>query len=89
MDERTVKLRITKVDFPEGIHGASMPGSKGDSYIIAVNANDPQERQEEAFLHEMRHIFNRDHDHKGRGVSAVEELRHRSGLQVQGNPARS
>ena len=83
MDVRRIICRICSADFPEDIHGASMPDGKRDDYIIAVNANDPQKLQEEAFLHEMRHIFNRDHEHKGPGVSVLEELRH-EGTQCTG-----
>ena len=76
MGERVITIRITDVDFPEGVHGASMKDGAGDSYIVAINANDAPNRREKAFLHELRHIYNHDHDRKRAGVSSLEKTRH-------------
>lgn len=59
--EQEITIRvIVEPDLPEAIHGVSYP--KGDGYMVILNGSDTAERQEEAFLHELRHIWRGDHE---------------------------
>ena len=71
---RTITLHIEAADLPEGVHGFSgMDAEKPGTFYIAINAAHPPERQEEAFIHEMLHIWRRDHE-KG-GKMTLQEFR--------------
>ena len=73
MIEKEITLRVITTAMPESIHGLS--AKDGDQFIILLNENDQQKRQEETFLHEMKHIYNGDHDRKGVDVNDLEAAR--------------
>lgn len=75
MRERTVKLQLITAPLPPGIHGASATGD-GQRFTVLINEDDDPERQEQAFLHEMPHIWRRDHDRPGADVNRLEQERH-------------
>lgn len=66
-------LQIIKRPLPNSIHGAA--AKEGDGYTVLINDQDDQDRQTLAFLHEMLHIWHKDHDREGADVSALEAER--------------
>lgn len=72
--ERSVKLRIITHKLPASIHGLSAPD--GDEFIVLINEAITPEEQREAFIHEMLHIWNKDHDREKADVQVIEAQCH-------------
>lgn len=73
--ERNIIIRAIIVpDMPETIHGASYPDKGG--YTIMLNGSDTEERREESFLHECRHIWRGDHARES-AADDIERQTHR------------
>lgn len=68
---RDISIRIISCDLPDEIHGASLPTNGG--VLIMVNHKDSEDRQAAAFLHEMLHVWRRDHAKTGANVHEIEE----------------
>lgn len=68
-----MKIDVFKKILPENVHGAA--GTDGVNYYILINKNDTAERQEEAFIHEMLHIWRGDLDREG-NADQLEAIRH-------------
>ena len=75
MQERNIKLRIITAPLPSEIHGASGTGD-GQQFTVLINEADDPERQAQAFLHEMLHIWHGDHSRPGAEVNETERERH-------------
>ena len=73
--ERIIKLRIITAPLPSEIHGASGTGD-GQRFTVLINEADDPERQAQAFLHEMLHIWNRDHGKTGADLPELEQATH-------------
>lgn len=53
------KVYVYHAPLPEGIHGMTSK-SISEAFIVAINSEDTPERQEQAFIHEMMHIWRDD-----------------------------
>lgn len=75
---RTIKLHVYAGALPDGISAMSAPtDSKEDteSYFIFLDDTEPQDEQTKAFLHEMLHVYRRDHVNGG-DISEIERTAH-------------
>ncbi len=74
--DRTVTIRIITKVMPEitGIHGACMKTGE-DMFLIWLNGHEDDPKTAESFIHEMLHIYHRDHD-RNVSVDYIEFLRH-------------
>ena len=70
-DERLLNLRVQVVDMPDSIHGACSLRPDG-SFLIFINNRDSNQKQKKAFLHEMLHIWRRDHEKQGISANEIE-----------------
>ena len=75
MNERIIKIRLVTVDLPENVHGSCQKAGDNE-YNIMINSLLSDEDQEVTFLHEMLHIYHRDHD-RGVNVDRLEAERHK------------
>lgn len=75
MRDETITLRIITAPLPQGVHGLS--AKDGATITVVINEADALDQQERAFLHEMRHVWNNDHDREGANVTELETIRHR------------
>ena len=66
MEKRNIVLQIITDTLPETVHGFSLPDQTAaegaESYIIMLNSADTAARREQALLHELRHIYRKDHE---------------------------
>lgn len=77
MQERTITLRLITTPLPPGAHGMSAKDKGGDdNYIVLLNEDDDPDAQQEAFIHELLHIWHKDHDRQGADVQQLEAERH-------------
>lgn len=74
--DRTIILRIVETDeLPDSIGGVSdLCGN--ESYIVLLNSNHDEEKQKHTFIHEMLHIWHKDHYQKDTDIRALEAMRH-------------
>ena len=56
-----LNLKVVKLRMPSSVKGASCR-TPDNGYMVVVNYGLSAEEQEEAFLHEMLHVWNGDHD---------------------------
>ena len=56
-----LNLRVVKLRMPSSVKGASCK-TPDNGYMVVINSGLSAEEQEEAFLHEMLHVWNGDHD---------------------------
>lgn len=61
-------------DLPQGVHGA-VSKDETETYYILLNKKDVPARQEQAFLHEMAHIWRHDLDKCGSVDEIEREIR--------------
>ena len=54
-----IRLNIVRDAFPQGMHGAS--GYIDGEFFVVLNTERTPAQQEEDFLHEMLHIYRKDH----------------------------
>lgn len=59
--ETMLNLRVVKLRMPSSVKGASCK-TPDSGYMVVINSGLSAEEQEEAFLHEMLHVWNGDHD---------------------------
>lgn len=71
-----MKIIFEKQPLPITSHGIA--GTDGEAYYVLINSNDTPERQREAFIHEMLHIWDGDLDRTGESVSELEKKKHRA-----------
>ncbi len=57
-------LRVVKLRMPSSVKGASCK-TPDNGYMVVINSGLSAGEQEEAFLHEMLHVWNGDHDREG------------------------
>ena len=69
-----MKIIIEKQPLPASAHGIA--GTDGEAYYVLINSNDTPERQREAFIHEMQHIWDGDLDRTGESASELEKKKH-------------
>ena len=65
-------------DLPADVHGAVTKDDAG-AYYILLNGTDDHTRQEQAFLHEMAHIWRHDLDKNG-SVDGIERELHSNNI---------
>ena len=85
MQEQKIILRLIKNPLPRSIHGLS--AKDGDAIIVLINEDDDPDTQQEAFIHEMLHVWHGDHDRENIDVNKLEAQRHtetRREVQRQG-----
>jgi Zn-dependent peptidase ImmA (M78 family) len=70
-----ISFTLYKAELPQTIHGACAIDGAGQISVM-INSRDSQERQEEAFLHEMLHLFRGDHKQVEMHSSEIEEKCH-------------
>ena len=63
---------VRLVDLPCRVRGFVLTNGADDTYNIYLNARLSRTEQKKAFLHEMRHIMQKDFEKSG-DVSAIEE----------------
>lgn len=73
-----MKITVTAAALPASVKGFSAWDKQGDRYIVMINADMPQEQQEETLGHELRHIENNDHQRLRVNVDLLENERHRT-----------
>ena len=56
-----LNLKVVKLRMPSSVKGASCK-TWDNGYMVVINSGLSAEEQEEAFLHEMLHVWNGDHD---------------------------
>lgn len=71
--EREITIKLFREPMPENIYGFCAKESD-DNFIINIDPNMPADAQARSFLHEMLHIWNRDHEKDD--VGAVETATH-------------
>ena len=69
-------VKVITADLPDSVHGV-ITDLEADRYLIVLNENDSEERQQQALRHELRHYYNG--DLKGHGD--VNEIEYRTHLQ--------
>ena len=70
---REITIRLFQEPLPENIHGFCAKDGK-DSFIINIDPGMSEDEQALSFLHEMLHIWNRDHEKSD--FNAVENATH-------------
>lgn len=62
--DTVINLRFVKLRMPSSVKGASCK-TPDNGYMVVINSGLSAGEQEEAFLHEMLHVWNGDHDREG------------------------
>ena len=75
-EQRSIDLQIIKIKMPLTVHGVSAVTGGGNSYLILINSEIPEAEQQRAFLHEMRHIYNGDHENPAADINELERRAH-------------
>lgn len=73
MEERDLRIRVGLLPLPSPVRACSSRDGL-DCFTVGINQALSSEEQEAAFLHEIRHIWRRDHDRSD--VQEVEALAH-------------
>ena len=68
----TNNVYVRLIDLPCRVRGFVLANGEDDSYNIYLNARLSRTEQKKAYLHEMRHILQKDFD-RGGNVSRIEE----------------
>lgn len=74
MTERNLNIRVITDAMPKTVHAFSMQNGP-DSFTVVLNAADTESRREAAFIHEMQHIYRRDHE-KEATADEIEKVAH-------------
>lgn len=78
--DRTITIRITTETLPAGIRGLSMMTDK-DAYTVCLASDQDDQQAAAAFIHEMLHVYHRDHE-RTVAVDQLEEERHREAESI-------
>lgn len=79
--DRRISLRVVESpDLPSDIGGVSAPKNprdeESDDYFVLLNDSADETEKAKTFVHEMLHIWHRDHFKKGLDVERLEAVRH-------------
>lgn len=74
--ETMLNLRVVKLRMPSSVKGASCK-TPDNGYMVVINSGLSAVEQEEAFLHEMLHVWNGDHDRE-ENIQELEARIHQS-----------
>lgn len=70
-----ITIYMDAQDLPADVHGAITKDDTGTYYVL-LNTNDSSDRRQQAFLHEMLHIYRGDLNKDGADVSELEGAAH-------------
>ena len=65
-------LKVMEINMEEGINGVSFPCKNPGEYRILINRDLTEREKLEVFIHEMIHLYRRDHDKPSKMLNRFE-----------------
>ena len=65
-------LEVMEVNPPEKINGCSVLWKGSGHYRIFINSALPEKDKAKTFVHEMLHLYRKDHEKKGADIDKIE-----------------